>query len=83
MFVGLATSPLVTLRWKISIHMAVVAGSVVILALVFEPLFLLLLGVVVLVGWARVALGDHATAQVIAEAALGAIVAASIFVVLR
>jgi len=58
MSVGQATSLLVTLRWKIAIRTAVVAGSVVILALAFGLIFLLLLGLVVLVGSARVARAD-------------------------
>lgn len=83
MFVGLAVSLLVTLRWKISIHTAVVAGSVEILALVFGPVFLLLLGPVALVGWARVELGDHTPWQVVVGAFLGSIVAAGVFTPLR
>ncbi|HVC34661.1 MAG TPA: phosphoesterase PA-phosphatase [Chloroflexota bacterium] len=82
MFVGLLVSLLITLRWKISIHTAVVAGDVVILVLVFGPILLPLLALVALVGWARVTLGDHTSAQVIAGASLGAIVAASVFTLL-
>ena len=37
MAVGLGTSLLVTLVWKISIHVAVAAGAVVILVLVLGP----------------------------------------------
>ena len=83
MFVGLAVSLLVTLCWKISIHTAVVAGSVVILALVFGPNLLLLLALVAIVGWARVELHDHTVAQVIAGAWLGMITAAVVFLLLR
>ena len=42
MVVGLASSLLVTLVWKISIHTAVVAGAVTILVLVFGPPLLVL-----------------------------------------
>jgi membrane-associated phospholipid phosphatase len=83
MAVGLATSLLVTLAWKISIHVAVVAGAVTILTLVFGPAALMLAPLVVLVGWARVALHDHTPAQTVAGAALGALVAASVFSLLR
>jgi len=83
MGVGLIVSLLVTLLWKISVHVAVVAGAVVILVLVFGPLLLILGPLVALVGWARVEVADHTPAQVIAGSALGAIVAAVVFMLLR
>ena len=83
MAVGLRSSLLVTLAWKISIHVAVVAGAVVIVALVFGPVALSLVPLVLLVGWARVALQDHTPAQALAGAVLGALVAASVFALLR
>ena len=62
--------------WKISIHCAVAAGSVTILALLFgfwvTPAYLL----VALTGWSRVVLKDHTTAQVVAGSVLGAAAAA-------
>jgi len=83
MGVGLIVSLLVTLLWKISVHVAVVAGAVVILVLVFGPLLLVLGPLVALVGWARVEVADHTPAQVIAGSGLGAAVAAVVFVLLR
>lgn len=83
MLVGLVSSLLVTLVWKISVHTAVVAGAVVILVLVFGPMLLTLAPAVALVGWARVEVGDHTPAQVVAGAALGATVAAVVFSLLR
>jgi membrane-associated phospholipid phosphatase len=83
MAVGLATSLLVTLAWKISVHTAVNAGAVVILILVFGPMLLLLAPLVALVGWARVEVGDHTPAQVIGGATLGATIAAVVFPLLR
>lgn len=83
MAVGLGTSLLVTLVWKISIHVAVVAGAVVILVLVFGVSPLGLVPLVALVAWARCALGDHTPGQIVAGAGLGALVAASVFSVLR
>ncbi len=77
------SATLVTLRWKISIHVATVAGAVVILTLVFGLGFALLAPAVALTGWARVALGDHTPAQVAAGAVLGAAIAASVFPLLR
>jgi hypothetical protein len=83
MAVGLGSSLLVTLAWKISIHVVVVAGAVVIVALVFGPVAVSLVPLVLLVAWARVALQDHTPAQALAGAALGALVAASVFSLLR
>lgn len=83
MAVGLVAALLVTLAWKISIHVAVVAGAVTILALVFGPAALFLAPLVVVVGWARIALHDHTPAQTAAGAALGALVAAAVFSVAR
>lgn len=83
MAVGLTTATLVTLCWKISVHVAVVAGAVTILVLVFGQAMLLLTPVVALVGWARVAVRDHTPAQTVAGALLGAVVAASVFTLLR
>ncbi len=81
--VGLGVSLLVTPAWKISIHVAVVAGAVVILVLVFGPQFLGATPLVALVGWARVQAGDHTPMQVVAGAVLGAAVAAAVFTLLR
>lgn len=83
MGVGLIVSMLVTLIWKISVHVAVVAGAVVILVLVFGPVLLVLAPVVALVGWTRVEVGDHSPAQAIAGSGLGAAVAAVVFILLR
>lgn len=83
MVVGLASSLLVTLMWKISIHTAVVAGAVTILVLVFGPPLLSLAPLVALVCWARVAVGDHTPAQTMAGVTLGATVAAVCFTLLR
>jgi len=83
MAVGLATSALVTLFWKISVHTAVNAGAVAILVLVFGEGLLVVTPLVALVGWARVQVGDHSPAQVVVGAALGAAVAAGVFPLLR
>lgn len=80
---GLVIALAVTLVWKISLHAAGAAGTVVILALVFGPVWLALSPLVGLVGWARVELGDHTTTQVSAGAVIGALVAAVVFTLLR
>ncbi len=76
---GLGSSILVTLFWKISIHVAVVSGAVTILILVFGPAMLLLAPLVALVAWARIDLQDHTPAQTIAGALLGAMAAGILF----
>jgi hypothetical protein len=75
MLASVAALAAITLVWKISIHCAVAAGSVTILALVYGPLVLggyLLVG---LLGWARVAVRDHTVPQVVAGSVLGAMAA--------
>jgi hypothetical protein len=81
--VGLAVAIAITLFWKISIHAAVAAGSVVVLAVVFGPVILALSVLVALCAWARVQVSDHTPAQVAAGAAVGAVVAAVAFPLLR
>jgi len=83
MAVGLLSSMLVTLFWKISVHCAVIAGALVVLVVVFGPLLLAFGLVVALVAWARVEIGDHTPAQVVAGVALGAAVAGTVFPLLR
>ncbi|MFD6155746.1 phosphatase PAP2 family protein [Nocardia sp. NPDC060256] len=65
--------------WKVSVHTAVSAGTIVLLALVSSPWFLLALPLTALIGWSRVWLGDHTRDQVIAGAALGAVLAATAY----
>jgi len=81
--VGLASSLLVTLIWKLSIHAAMVSGAVTILVFVFGPPLLVSAPLVPLVCWARVAVHDHTPAQTLAGTVLGATVAAVVFSVLR
>jgi hypothetical protein len=79
MVAGLAVSTLVTLFWKVSIHAAVTAGTLVITVLVFGPALLVLAPVVLLVAWARVATGDHTLAQAAVGVVLGGAIAAVCF----
>jgi membrane-associated phospholipid phosphatase len=83
MLVGLVVSLAVTLFWKISIHVAVVAGSVVVLVLVFGPIALIAAPLVAAVAWARVQLRDHTPLQVVLGAAVGMLVAGGTFPLLR
>src|SRR6202012_5698801 len=61
----------ITTVWKISIHCAVAAGSVTILALLFGPGLIPAYLLVALTAWSRVVVKDHTAAQVIAGSLLG------------
>ena len=50
---------LIPLAWKISVHAPVASGAVVILALVFGPVWLAMGVFAGLICWARVKLTDH------------------------
>lgn len=63
----------ITLRWKISVHVGTVAGTVAVLAQLFGPAMLLLALLVPLVAWARVRVSDHTVGQVVGGAIVGAI----------
>jgi membrane-associated phospholipid phosphatase len=73
---SVALLALVTTVWKISIHCAVAAGSVTVLAYAYGPAVLAGFALVAVVGWARVAMTDHTISQVLAGAVVGAAVAA-------
>ncbi|MFF5438795.1 hypothetical protein [Streptomyces achromogenes] len=79
----LAALALVTLAWKISVHQAVSAGAVIMLAQTYGPWALCGYALVAVVGWSRVELRDHTLAQVIAGTILGTILAAAVFAALR
>ena len=74
---------LVTSAWKISVHQAVSAGAVIMLAQTYGPWALSAYILVAVVGWSRVELRDHTPAQVIAGTLLGTTVAAVVFAALR
>ena len=79
MLASVALLALVTLAWKISIHCAVASGSVAVLAFSYGPLALPAYVLVAVLGWARVSVGDHTVAQVVAGALLGAASGAAAF----
>lgn len=83
MAAGLIVAMLTSLAWKLSVHTGAVAGTVVILALIFGPAALALAALAAAVGWARVEVGDHTPAQVVAGGAIGTIVAGIVFPLLR
>jgi membrane-associated phospholipid phosphatase len=73
----------VNLRWKLSAHTAVAAGSTTVLTILYGPLLLTTALLVALIGWSRVQLRDHTPTQVTAGAGLGTIIAAAIFLLIR
>lgn len=83
MMVGLIVSLAITLAWKVSIHTAVAGGATTIVVLVFGAEWLILFLPVGLIGWARVMLDDHTLSQVIGGTALGSLVAATVFTLMR
>jgi hypothetical protein len=83
MFGTLLALTAVTFVWKISVHQAVSAGSVTMVAVAYGPWILAAFVLVALVGWSRVELRDHTTGQAIAGSILGAALAAVLFAALR
>ena len=81
--VGVACGWVVTLWWKISVHAAIAAGGATVLTLVFGPALLAVWPLVTLIAWSRVQVGDHTPAQVLAGVALGIVVNATVFPLLR
>jgi hypothetical protein len=81
--VGLIVAALVNHWWKMSIHAAVAAGSVVMMTMVYGWIMLVTVPLVAAVGWSRVALKDHTAAQVMVGTVVGALVAGGVFGALR
>jgi membrane-associated phospholipid phosphatase len=81
--VGVACGWVITLWWKISVHAAIAAGAATVLLLVFGLALLAVWPLVALIAWSRVQVGDHTPAQVLAGIALGIVVNATIFPLLR
>jgi membrane-associated phospholipid phosphatase len=81
--VGVACGWVITLWWKISVHAAIAAGAATVLLLVFGLALLVAWPLVALIALSRVQVGDHTPAQVLAGIALGIVVNATIFPLLR
>ncbi|KAB1931708.1 phosphatase PAP2 family protein [Micromonospora sp. ALFpr18c] len=81
--VGVVVTVTVSHWWKMSIHSAVAAGTLVILALIFGDRLLVAAPLLAVVGWSRVRLRDHTVPQVLAGGALGALIAGTVFGLLR
>jgi hypothetical protein len=83
LFTGGLVATVVNHFWKLSIHASVAAGSTVVLVLVFGPMLLATAVLVAAIGWSRVRLRDHTTAQVITGTVVGALVTGLVFGLLR
>ncbi|MEV4491083.1 phosphatase PAP2 family protein [Micromonospora coxensis] len=81
--VGLVVAVVVSHWWKMSIHTAVAAGAVVVLALTFGSRLLAVAALPVLAGWSRVRLRAHTVPQVVVGGIVGAAVAGLVFAALR
>ncbi|MFJ9442897.1 hypothetical protein ACIRRH_13635 [Kitasatospora sp. NPDC101235] len=79
MFASLIPILVITAWWKVSVHTAVATGAVVCLAIALGPLWLLLGPLVPAIGWSRVVLRDHTTAQTAVGAVVGALTAGLTF----
>ena len=82
MLAGLVVTTVITLVWKISVHAAVAAGTVVILVLVYGPVLHVVWVAALAVAWSRVRLGDHTVAQVLGGLPMGGVVAGTVFAAL-
>jgi membrane-associated phospholipid phosphatase len=83
MFASLLVTGAITIRWKISMHAAVAAGAVTVLAVTYGASYLLLVSLAAAIGWSRVRLADHSTAQVVVGLVVGALVGGGVYVLLR
>ena len=82
MLASVAALAAVTVVWKISIHCAVAAGSVTILAFLYGAPVLAGYLLVGLLAWSRVTVRDHTVPQVIGGTVLGAAAAALAYALL-
>ena len=80
--IGAVLALVVTLFWKVSLHMWVLGTAASTLVVVYGPRALLAWPVIAAVGWSRVAMDDHSTAQVLVGAAAGSVAGAAVLLVL-
>jgi membrane-associated phospholipid phosphatase len=76
---GLTVGLAITLWWKISGHTAVAGAAAVVVVALCGPWLAAVFLVLPLVGWARVAVGDHTPAQVTVGGLLGVAVTCAVF----
>ena len=82
MVVTLVACLVITRWWKVSLHATVAGGAVALVVFLFGPWWLLLVLLVGLVCWSRVAVADHTVAQVLVGAVLGPVVGGAVFLAL-
>jgi membrane-associated phospholipid phosphatase len=80
---GLAAGAVITARWKVSGHTAVAGAAATALTVAYGPALLATFLAVPLIGWSRVALGDHTIGQTVAGLVLGVAAIVAVFVPLR
>ncbi|MFE7935365.1 hypothetical protein ACFU6S_42895 [Streptomyces sp. NPDC057456] len=73
----------ITFLWKVSVHSAVAAAALAVLASLHGPWWALSAPLVALIGWSRVRLRCHTIAQVAVGACVGAVVSSAAFDLLR
>jgi membrane-associated phospholipid phosphatase len=82
MLVVLFGTAVVNQFWKLSAHTAVSGGSVAVLVVLFGSPMVAAALLVTLIGWSRVVLRDHTTAQVLTGAGVGAVLASICFLLM-
>jgi len=80
---GLVLGLAITTAWKISGHTGVAGAAVTVLAATYGPWLLVGLPALAIIGWARVASGDHTLAQVVGGLLLGTAVCCAVFIPLH
>ncbi|WP_368396501.1 hypothetical protein [Streptomyces sclerotialus] len=69
----------ITAAWKVSVHTAVSAGALAMLAVTYGPLTWIAAPLVAVIAWSRVALRDHTLAQTVVGALVGVAAAGAVF----
>ena len=81
---GLATVVIlasINLWWKVSIHTALVAGSVTLLIMLYGWILAVTTVLIPLMAWARIESNNHSPAQAVAGALLAALIVVVVFMV--
>ena len=69
----------INLLWKISVHTAFIAASVVVLVILYGWIAAVTIVLALLISWARIELGHHSLAQVAGGALLAALIVVVVF----
>ncbi|HYO85573.1 MAG TPA: hypothetical protein VES01_03810 [Dermatophilaceae bacterium] len=79
MLAGLVVVILITTVWKVSLHLAVASGAVVVLWLQLGTVAMAAVPLLVLLAWSRVRTGSHTVAQAATGSLVGAAVVAVVY----